>query len=77
MDYALYAFIVFVFATWCTVHLVLCVELAKKDWKRAMGGFFAFPLAPYFGYNLAIKKLSALWVVSAVLYAFSLTFGSL
>lgn len=77
MDYALYAFIVFVFATWCTVHVVLCVELAKLDWKRALGGFFAFPLAPYFGYDLEIKRLPAFWVVSALLYGFSVTFGSL
>lgn len=77
MDYALYAFIVFMFATWCTVHLVLCVELARRDWRRAVGGFFAFPLAPYFGYDLAIKKLPALWVASALLYGFCLIFGSL
>lgn len=77
MDYVLYAFIVLMFATWCTVHLVLCIELAKRDWRRAMGGLVAFPLAPYFGYNLQIKKLPALWIVSAFLYGFALIFGSL
>ena len=77
VDYVLYAFIVLMFATWCTVHLVLCVELAKQDWKRALGGFLAFPLAPYFAHSFQIKKLPALWLVSAFLYGFSLIFGSL
>lgn len=77
MDYALYALIVLVFATWCTVHVVLCVELAKRNWKRALGGFFALPLAPYFGNDLGIKRLPGVWIVCALLYGFALIFGSL
>lgn len=76
MDLALYATILLMFASFASVHFVLCVSLAKKDWKRAVIGFIAFPLAPYFGQSLSIKRLPALWVTCAMLYAVSLLAGS-
>ncbi len=77
MDFALYGSIVFLFAAWCTVHLLLCVQVAKRDWRRALGGFLAFPLAPYFAYKLRIKKYPAFWITGAALYFLSLIAGSI
>lgn len=77
MDFALYGIIVFLFATWCTVHLLLCIEVAKRDFRRALLGFALFPLAPYFAYKLRIKKYPAFWITASLLYFLSLIAGSI
>ena len=76
MALAHYLTIVALFATWATVHLLLCIELAKKDFRKAAAGFFAFPMAPYFGQSLRIKKLPTLWVASALLYLLTVLIGA-
>jgi hypothetical protein len=69
--------IVVLFAIWATTHLLLCVQLAKKDLRKGAAGFFAFPMAPYFGQSLRIKGLPTVWVVSALLYLLTLLVGAI
>lgn len=76
MDLALYALIVLLFGAWTTVHLLLCIKIFKKDWRKATAGFFAFPLAPYFGLSLKVKGLPIIWVAIAALYMVALLAGT-
>jgi len=75
MALAHYFTIIALFAAWATTHLLLCIALARKDFLKGAAGFFAFPMAPYFGHNLGIKRLPTWWVVSALLYLLALLVG--
>lgn len=75
MDLALYGAIILLFAVWITAHTLLCVSLAGRDLLRGIVSFVAFPMAPYWGHSLKIKKLPTIWMASAGLYALALVAG--
>ena len=75
MDLAIYASILILFAVWMTAHVLLCVRLAQRQFLRGLAGFVVFPMAPYWGQSLHIKKLPTIWMVSALLYVLALIAG--
>jgi hypothetical protein len=75
MDLVVYAIILILFATFVTVHTVLCAKLAKRVFWRGLVGFLAFPLAPYWAQAQRIKRWPTLWVASASCYLVALFVG--
>jgi hypothetical protein len=64
----LYVALVVLFASWSTLHVWLCAQLFRVHRRKAVVSFVVFPLAPYFGFDLRLRKLSSMWLTSAVLY---------
>jgi len=68
MDAALYLAVLLLFATWSTVHVLLCFRLGSKSVGRGLLALIFPPLAPYWGLNAQIRQLPAAWVLSAAIY---------
>jgi hypothetical protein len=75
MDLLVYGTILTLFAVWMTVHVLLCVRLAGVEWWRGIVGLFVFPLAPIWAQSRKIKRLPAVWLALAFLYALALIVG--
>lgn len=75
MDLLIYGIVLLLFAVFVTVHAALCIQLGRKVWWRGLVGFFVFPLAPYWAQAERIRKLPAVWVASASIYALALFVG--
>jgi uncharacterized membrane protein YqaE (UPF0057 family) len=75
MDLALYAVILLLFATWSTLHLLLCFRLRVFGKWRALAGFLLPPVAPYWGLRLGERALSLTWILFALSYIMSLMAG--
>lgn len=75
MDLALYAIILLLFASFATLHLLLCWRLRVLSPWRAMAAFFVLPLAPYWGSRQTLKKLSTAWWICLGMYALALLAG--
>ncbi len=75
MGLPVYVTIVVLFAFWATIHLQLCLKLARRSLWRAVIGFFIPPLAIYYAQDVALGRLTPLWVVSLSAYLVALTLG--
>jgi hypothetical protein len=75
MDLALYAIILLLFASFATLHLILCWRLRAFSIWRTWTAFFVFFLAPYWGRKFLLKKLSTAWWISLGLYLIALLAG--
>jgi hypothetical protein len=61
-------------ATHVTVHVALSWGLGQRGpWLRGLIALLVPPCAPYWGYEAGLKKRSAGWVVSLVVYVVALT----
>jgi hypothetical protein len=70
-----YALILVLFATWFTVHTLLCWQLATRSWRKAVVGFFIVPLCPYWGRQEGFIRSTFAWLGSVTLYGLSLLHG--
>lgn len=75
MDLVVYAIILSLFASWFSVHVLLCVRLTRVVWWRGLLSFVAFPLAPFWAQAQRIRKLPGIWLALAFLYSLSLIAG--
>ncbi len=75
LGFIVYALVLLFFASWCTAHALLFVRLLRLRPRLALVGLLAAPLAPYFGYELGLRRLSLAWVVCATGYVVTLLLG--
>jgi hypothetical protein len=75
MDLVIYGLILLLFASWVSVHVLLCVRLGRVVWWRGLVGFVVFPVAPFWAQSHNVRKLPGVWLVLAFLYALSLIAG--
>jgi hypothetical protein len=69
-DEIVVASLVIAFATLVTTHVMLVVGLlGRRPRWRSPVALLVPPLAPYWGYQLGMKKRSIAWVSSALAYA--------
>lgn len=73
VDVALYVVILILFASWLTIHVVLCWAIGRRrPWKGWLA-LFVPPLAPLWGQ--ASGRLAVAWVLALVLYGAALVTG--
>jgi hypothetical protein len=65
------------FAALVTTHVALTIGLARRPRRwRAWVAFFAFPLAPWWGWKANMRVRGGLWLAAASCYGLSLLFAS-
>jgi len=70
MDMVIYALLSVAFATLVTVHIVIAVRLLlHKPRYRGVIVLVVLPLAPWWAHAAKWRRLSALWLISVILYA--------
>jgi hypothetical protein len=71
------AVLVLAYAALLTTHVALTIGLARRPPRwRALVAFFAFPLAPWWGWQAKMRVRAAVWVAGAVLYGVMLAVAS-
>lgn len=69
-----FAILVIASAAHVTVHVALLFGLFRRGPAlRALAALLLPPLAPFWGYEVGLKKRSAAWLVSLVVYVVALT----
>ena len=68
MGLTLYAVVLVLFASFCSLHVWLCLQLLTRSARRAILGFFLVPLAPYFGLSLGLRRVPTAWILCGCLY---------